>query len=294
MVKLKDLQYLIAVDDYKHFGRAANACHVSQPTLSGQIKKLEDQLDLQLIERHNKGVMLTPAGEALINQAREIVQKVSQFEQAATALHDPFSGDLHVGLIPTLAPYLLPVVRGHLVQALPKIDFYLHEEKTHLLLDRLHKGEIDCLILPYMESMKTLDCFDLFQEPLYLAVANQHPLAEKDEVTFDDLKGQEVLALEDGHCLREQTMGYCFAAGAEENQQFRASSLETLRYMVSVNTGITVMPELATHTDTSTHIKYIPFDESAPKRRIVLVVRPHYSRLTLIRKVVTTIRECFM
>jgi LysR family hydrogen peroxide-inducible transcriptional activator len=294
MVKLKDLQYLIAVDDYKHFGRAANACHVSQPTLSGQIKKLEEQLDLQLIERHNKGVMLTPAGEALINQAREIVQKVSQFEQDATALHDPFSGDLHVGLIPTLAPYFLPIVMVHLNEWLPKIDFYLHEEKTHVLLDRLHKGEIDCLILPYMESMKTLDCFDLFQEPLYLAVANQHPLAEKDEVTFDDLKGQEVLALEDGHCLREQTMGYCFAAGAEENQQFRASSLETLRYMVSVNTGITVMPELATHTDTSTHIKYIPFDKSAPKRRIVLVVRPNYSRLTLIRKVVSTIRECFI
>ncbi|MCY4044153.1 MAG: DNA-binding transcriptional regulator OxyR [Cellvibrionales bacterium] len=293
MIKLKDLQYLIAVDDFKHFGQAANACHVSQPTLSGQIKKLEEQLDLQLIERHNKGVMLTAAGEALIQQARDILQKVNQFEQSAQALHDPFAGDLHVGLIPTLAPYLLPKIMGELNQQLPDIDFYLHEDKTHILLERLHKGEVDCLILPYMDTMKTLDCFDLFKEPLTLAVSKDHQLASKAVVNFDDLKGQEILALEDGHCLREQTMGYCFAAGAEENQQFRASSLETLRFMVSVNTGITVMPELAAKADHSANLCYIPFDESAPKRRIVLVVRSNTSRFPLMRKMVSLIKTIF-
>ena len=293
MIKLKDLQYLIALDDYRHFGQAANACHVSQPTLSGQIKKLEAQLGLTLIERHSKGVLLTPSGKVLIDRARDIVRQVGKLEQDAKALLDPLSGDLHLGLIPTLAPYLLPHIMQPLLEQLPKVSLYLHEDKTQRLLEKLHQGKLDALILPYMESMAQLDCYDLFEEQLTLAVPSRHPLATKHQVTFDDLKGEEVLALEDGHCLREQTIGYCFAAGAEENQRFRGSSLETLRYMVSANMGITVMPELAIRGRQDLNIRYIPLTDCSPKRRIVLVNRSNYTRNALMRNLASIIRRQF-
>ncbi|MAC47791.1 MAG: DNA-binding transcriptional regulator OxyR, partial [Oceanospirillum sp.] len=239
MVKLRDLQYLDAIDQHKHFGKAAEACFVSQPTLSGQIMKLEEQLSLQLVERHRRNVMLTPAGEQLVKEARKVLNAARDFEETARNLLDPLAGDLHMGLIPTLAPYLLPHIMGSLHQKLPNIRFYLHEKQTKVLLQELNEGKLDLLVLPWLEDMQGVERYDLFYEPLDLAVPTGHKLADKGTLQLSDLNDQKILTLEDGHCLRDQAMGYCFSAGASEDHSFQATSLETLRYMVASGMGIT-------------------------------------------------------
>lgn len=292
MIKLRDLEYLDAIDRFKHFGKAAEACFVSQPTLSGQIMKFEEQLGLQLVERHRRGVMLTPAGEQLVKDARLVLKTAKAFEDSAKALLDPLSGDLHVGLIPTLAPYLLPYVIEDLRTKLPKINFYLHENKTKDLLTQLNEGQLDFLILPWLDEMNTFDRYDLFEEPLLLAVPASHPLADATAVSMDVLKHEKILTLEDGHCLREQSLGYCFSAGANEDPRFKATSLETLRHMVASNLGITLLPKLATVGNLAAkNIRYIPFHDPQPTRQISLVIRPNYSRMTSVRAVVSSIRE---
>lgn len=292
MVKIKDLQYLEAIDRYRHFGRAAEACCVSQPTLSGQIMKLEEQLDLQLIERHRRGVMLTPAGEQLVVIARQVLQAAHQFEESAKSLKDPMSGDIHVGLIPTLAPYLLPHIMNGLNRDLPKIKFFLYENKTKVLLRELNEGKLDLLILPWLDEMEHFERYDLFEEPFVLAVHDEHPFAKKKQIKLDDLKGEKILTLEDGHCLRDQALGYCFSAGANEDHHFQATSLETLRYMVANHLGITLLPKLATINETSNaSLKYIPFADPQPSRQISVVIRPNYTRMECIRGIVSSIRQ---
>ncbi|WP_416305385.1 DNA-binding transcriptional regulator OxyR [Neptunicella sp. SCSIO 80796] len=292
MIKLRELEYLDAIVRYKHFGKAAEACHVSQPTLSGQLMKLEEQLGLQLIERHRRNVMLTPAGETLIKDARNVLKAAKTFEESARALLDPLAGDMHIGLIPTLAPYLLPLIVENLNSQLPRINFYLHENKTEVLLQELNSGKLDLLVLPWLDEMEKFERYDLFEEPLLLAVHPSHPLAECKQVNISVLEGQKILTLEDGHCLRDQAMDYCFTAGANEDHRFQATSLETLRHMVASNRGITLLPKLATLNVTATsNIRYIPFKEPQPVRNISLVIRPNYSRMDSIRAIATSIRN---
>ncbi|WP_426369390.1 DNA-binding transcriptional regulator OxyR [Pseudocolwellia sp. HL-MZ7] len=292
MIKIRDLEYLDAIDTHRHFGRAAEACFVSQPTLSGQIMKLEEHLGLTLVERQTRKVMLTPAGEQLVAEARNVLRAANNFEASAKALLDPFSGDLHIGLIPTLAPYLLPHIMQDLNDKLPNIKFYLHEDKTKNLLKSLDDGKLDLIILPWLEDMDKFDRYDLFEEPLVLATSQGHQLSSKKVVNLSELKDYEILTLEDGHCLRDQALGFCFTAGAKEDHRFQATSLETLRYMVSSNMGITLLPQLATvnHHITST-INYIPFEDPKPNRQISLMLRSGYSRMQCIRAVVSSVKN---
>ena len=292
MIKLRDLEYLDAIETHKHFGRAAEACFVSQPTLSAQIMKLEEQLGLQLIERHRKTVMLTPAGERLVLDARKVLKAAQHFEESAKALKDPLAGDLHVGMIPTLAPYLLPHIMEGLNDALPNIRFYLHENKTKVLLEELNNGKLDVLILPWLEGMDKFERYDVFEEPLVLALHKSHPFGDETSLTLSSLKGQQILTLEDGHCLRGQSLDYCFAAGAEEDVRFQATSLETLRYMVACQMGMTLLPWLATlHDSSPKNIRYQMFQDPQPTRQISLVVRPNYSRMVCVRQMVGVIRQ---
>ncbi len=302
MIKLRDLEYLDAIGEHRHFGKAAQACFVSQPTLSGQIMKLEQQLGLTLVERQTRNVMLTPAGEQLLIEARHVLKAASNFEMSAKALLDPFSGDLHIGLIPTLAPYLLPHIMLKLNEQLPNINFYLHENQTKLLLKQLEDGKLDLLVLPWLDEMEKFERYDLFREPFMMAVSPEHELSRKKAVNLADLKGQSILTLEDGHCLRDQALGYCFTAGAKEDHRFKATSLETLRYMVASNMGGTLLPQLAalnglTSTSTSNtprNIRYIAFEQPQPFRQISLLIRSGYSRMECVRAVVTSIRESMM
>ncbi len=290
MVKLRDLEYLRAIAQYRHFGRAAEACCVSQPTLSGQLMKLEEQLGLVLVERHRRNVMLTAPGEQLVQQAEVVLKAANDFETMAADLLDPLSGDIHLGLIPTLAPYLLPHIMTGIGQQMPNVNVFLHEEQTKVLLAELDAGRFDMLILPWFEGMDGFDRYDLFDEPLVMAMPSHHALTAKDTVCLGDLNDQNVLTLEDGHCLRDHAMGYCFAAGAKEDVRFRATSLETLRYMVASGSGITLLPKLAVVED-SDLLSYRHFQDPQPVRQIVLLVRPNYSRMACVRALVSCIRQ---
>ncbi len=292
MIKLRDLQYLSAIDEYKHFGKAAQACFVSQPTLSGQIMKLEEQLSLQLVERHRRNVMLTPAGEQLVKEARKVLQAANDFEACAKALLDPLAGDLHLGLIPTLAPYLLPHIMADLNTCLPNINFFLHENQTKILLQQLDEGKLDVLILPYLDEMAKFESYHLFDEPLVLATPSKHSLLNKKNLSLNDLQGEKILTLADGHCLKDQAMGYCFAAGAKEDNSFQATSLETLRHMVASGIGITMLPALATTSNASSdNMNYCHFTQPQPVRGISLVIRPNYSRMACVRAIVASVRK---
>ena len=292
MIKIRELEYLDAIDRYRHFGRAAAACHVSQPTLSGQIIKLEEQLGVTLIERHRRNIMLTPAGNQLLVKARKVLNAAHDLEITAKNLGDPLSGEMHLGLIPTLAPYLLPHIMPDLIECLPRMEFFLHEQQTADLVRDLDKGQLDALILPWLDDMTDFDAYDLFDESFVLAVNRKHPLAKKKRVKMSDLKGCHVLTLEDGHCLRDQALGYCFSAGAEEDKRFQATSLETLRYMVASGIGITLLPKLAVIDQRENpDIVYIPFQQPAPSRRIVVLIRQNYTRMESVREIVSVIRK---
>ncbi|NNL56516.1 MAG: LysR family transcriptional regulator, partial [Pseudomonadales bacterium] len=292
MIKLRDLQYLLAIAEHKHFGRAASACFVSQPTLSGQIMKLEQQLGLQLVERHKRGVMLTAAGEQLVGDARKVMSAALEFENNASALRDPLAGERHIGLIPTLAPYLLPHIMEPLNSALPQVEFFLYEEKTGELLADLNNGKLDMLILPWLDEMQEFVRHDLFSEDLVLVTHTTHPLARSGHSTLESLRGLPVLSLKDGHCLRDQALDFCGSAGASEDSRFQATSLETLRYMVASNMGITLLPKLATlQAPASPALAYIPFSEPVPRREIVLLTRPNYTRQESVDIIVQVVRD---
>jgi LysR family hydrogen peroxide-inducible transcriptional activator len=293
MIKIRDLEYLDAIEKYRHFGKAAEACHVSQPTLSGQIMKLEEQLGVSLIERHPRNIMLTPAGDQLLGKARRVLMAARELEMTAKTLGDPLAGEFHLGLIPTLAPYLLPLIMPQLIHKLPDLQMFLHEQKTSDLLKLLDEGTLDALVLPWLDDMHAFQAYDLFEEKFVLAVSAKHELADRKRVKLDYLEGHKVLTLEDGHCLRDQALGYCFSAGADEDKRFQATSLETLRYMVAANMGITLLPELAVmNRDDNSNLRYIDFQSPAPSRRIVLLVRQNYTRLECVRHIVGIVREC--
>lgn len=292
-ITLRDLQYFVALAEHRNFSKAANYCHVSQPTLSGQMQKFEQRLGFPLFERDRKQLIITPAGDVLLQQAREILSQANQFELQAQTLQDPLSGAIHLGLIPTLGPYLLAICVKQLSQALPKIEFYFHEHPTEVLLDLLSRGELDVLVLPYLDEMASFNCISIFHENLILVTPHDHPLSQQKSLQLDDLRGQNILTLQDGHCLSEQTRNYCFTAGAKEDKRFRASSLETLRYQVSGGRGITLFPELACENDADQLIAYRRFQKPQPNRHIMAITRPGYPRMQAVREMVKTIRDAY-
>jgi len=289
MMNTRDLQYLVALSDHRHFGRAAEACFVSQPALSMQIKKLEETLGIKLLERNNKSLLLTEAGIAVTERARVIINQVSEMRDLAKLAKDPYSGELKIGIIPTLAPYLLPLIIPFLSKEFPKTSFYLIEEQTGNLIDKLKSGKLDAafLALPVMETSFSTSL--LFEEEFLLAVPNNHPFAKRKTITQNDLDKQNVLLLEEGHCMREQTLAVCHKMKATETQNFRATSLETLRHMVAAGSGITLMPKLAQQLNAN--ISYIPFAAPKPVRSIGLCWRFSTAKNVLLEEMTTRIRK---
>ncbi|MBM5810683.1 MAG: LysR family transcriptional regulator [Gammaproteobacteria bacterium] len=243
-MNLRDLQYLVALADVRHFGRAAERCHVSQPTLSAQLRKLEDYLRVPLIERRPRQVALTAAGEAIVARARRMLQDAEDIRELARASADPLAGRLKIGLIPTLGPYLLPQVAPRMQQRLPRLQLMLHEYQTRPLVARIAGGELDLGLLALPVDTGPLATRELFREPFMVAMPERHRLAQRRRLTLADLRGEKLLLLEDGHCLREHALEVCRSAGTEE-QDFRATSLETLRQMVAAGLGLTLLPQLA-------------------------------------------------
>ncbi|NNE63489.1 MAG: LysR family transcriptional regulator, partial [Gammaproteobacteria bacterium] len=247
-MNLRDLQYIIAVAETRHFGRAAERCFVSQPTLSGQIKKLEDELGVVIFERTNRSVVTTPAGEAILVHARQMIEQSEAIRELALAHQDPLAGPLRIGVIPTLSPYLMPLILIPLKQQHPDLSLVLSEEMTDVLIARLLNYEIDAAILATSVGDHDLISTPLFDEPFWVAYALDHPFYLKQKISKKDLKQQKMLMLAEGHCLADQTMELC---GTDRTQagsnmdDLRASSLETLIQFVAAGFGITLIPALA-------------------------------------------------
>lgn len=275
-MNLRDLEYLVAVSEHRHFGRAAEACHVSQPTLSTQIKKLERELGVELFERNPRHVLLTGVGEAVVTHARTALREAENIRHVARRASDPESGSVRIGIFPTLGPYLLPHVVPVVHARFPDLELLLVEDKTETVLAKLHDGDLDAGLLALPVHDDQLHEEFLFEEDFVLAVPIDHPLVAVDERTTESLlNGERVLLLEDGHCLREQALTVCHMAGATERSGFRATSLETLRQMVAAGVGVTLLPELAVKPPVapSDSIRLIRFADPAPNRRIAMFWR---------------------
>jgi LysR family hydrogen peroxide-inducible transcriptional activator len=279
-LKLKDLRYLVAVADQRHFGRAAARCFVSQPTLSSQLKKLEQSLGVQLIERAPNNVSLTPAGEAIVARARRILEATDEVVTLARSQHDPLAGRLRVALLPTIGPYLLPRVAPAVRKALPRLELHLYEYQTAPMLQKLHAGELDVGILALPVDSAGLEARELYREAFSVALPEHHPLAARHSVRVADLKGEKLLLLEEGHCLRDQALEVCSRAGVHEQQDFRATSLETLRQMVASGAGITLLPELAGRGAyrNARGLVLRPFAKPAPVRQVGALWRKSSAR----------------
>ncbi|HMM68173.1 MAG TPA: DNA-binding transcriptional regulator OxyR [Dokdonella sp.] len=274
-MNLRDLRYLVALSEHKHFGRAAEASFVSQPTLSTQIKKLEDELGVSLVERNPRKVLLTEVGREIVLRAREVLNEVEQIKAIARRTLDPESGTIRLGIFPTLGPYLLPHMVPLIRERFPRLELLLIEEKTEVILRQLREGKLDAGILALPVHDHQLHTEKLFEEPFVLAVPQDSPLADRTSIKMADLADQSILLLEDGHCLRDQALEVCQLAGAGEKTGFRATSLETLRQMVAANVGITLLPTLAVKPPVAQvdNVRLIEFRGRPPSRQIAMIWR---------------------
>ena len=286
-LKLKDLRYLVAVADQRHFGRAAARCFVSQPTLSAQLKKLEESLGVQLIERAPNNVTLTEAGAQIVARARRVIEASDELVALARSHRDPLAGTLRVALLPTIGPYLLPNVMRAIRKGLPRLELRLYEYQTAPMLEKLHGGELDLGILALPVELAGLESRELYREPFTVALPERHALAARATLRPADLKSERLLLLEEGHCLRDQALEVCGRPGASDVQDFRATSLETLRQMVAAGAGVTLLPELASRGayGNARGIEIRPFARPAPVRHIGAVWRPTTPRRAAIEAV---------
>jgi LysR family hydrogen peroxide-inducible transcriptional activator len=272
---LRQLEYAVAVADHLHFRRAAEACHVSQPALSNQIAELEHRLGCQLFDRSAGGVVVTPAGQELLLRARRVLEEAASLEHTAHHFSRPFSGTLRLGIIPTMAPYLLPHVIPTLSEEYPDFDLVVHEEQTENLLGRLKRGEAELLFLALPIETDGILCETLFHEDFVLAVPDAHPLGRLESARVADLRSEPVLLLDDGHCFRDHALEVCQMAGAVERTDVRAAHLGTLVELVRAGLGVTLLPQsslpiLQPRLDA---VRILHFEDPAPSRQLGLAWR---------------------
>lgn len=291
-MNIRDLKYIIAVAKEQNFARAAELSAVSQPALSMQIKKLEDELEVQIFERSHKNFLVTKTGEEIIRKAEEILLKVDEIKNIAKSSKDPYSGEIRIGAFPTLAPYFFPKIIGKITRDFPKLKIFLIEEKTEILIEKIEKGEIDAAFIAVPCSDPNLSFKKIFSEDFLLAVPKGHPLTNNKRITHNDLNGHELMLLEEGHCMRDQALEICSIFGAREyqnnKQNFRATSLETLKQMIISGNGITLVPEIAAAKDKN--ISYLKLTHK-PQRTIGFYFRKTSARKDLFEKIAETVKE---
>lgn len=299
---LTELKYVVAVARERHFGRAAEACFVSQPTLSVAIKKLEEELGVAIFERRSSEVTLTPAGERIVAQAQRVLDEAAQIKELAKAGKDPLVGALRVGIIYTIGPYLLPSLIRQLLRDAPQMPLLLNENFTIKLLELLRNGEIDVAILalPLPESGVLIQ--PVYDEQFVVAVPRQHPWSRRKSIAADELKKETMLLLGTGHCFRDQVLEVCpelsrFSTGAEGIQKtFEGSSLETIRHMVASGLGITVLPQTSVpeKPPRDSLLEYVPFKPPVPERRVVLAWRKSFTRPAAVAALRRAILKCHL
>lgn len=288
----RDLEYIIAVDKFKHFGKASNSVNVSQPTLSNQIKKFEERFGLTIFERSNKSVMTTAAGKAIITEAEKVMSALSGLESTAQTNSNPFAGNVTVGFIPTIAPYLIPLMLKHVSDKLPDLKRTYKEDVTDNLLASLKRGDIDFAMLATMHDDTALASIPVYTEPFWLVTPLDHPLAEKDHIERSDIPVEELLLLGEGHCFASQALSFC-GMTTEDNTNLSATSLETIIYLVAAGQGLTFMPALAITGTWGNDLGVVPrkiIDEGAA-RTVYLTYRRQSSRLPLLNKIAGMIRQ---
>ena len=303
---LTELRYIVAVAREHHFGRAAEACFVSQPTLSVSIKKLEEELDVKIFERGAAEVSVTPLGEEIVRQAQQVIEQAAAIKDIAKRGKDPVSGPLRLGVIYTIGPYLLPDLVRQAIERVPQMPLMLQENFTAKLLEMLRTGELDCAIMAEPFPDTGMAVAPLYDEPFMAAVPKLHPLARRKTIGTDELKSETMLLLGTGHCFRDHVLEVCpeyarFASkpavgirGGFEGirQSFEGSSLETIKYMVASGMGVTVVPQLSVPKDVQPHIRYIPLAKPVPTRRVVLVWRRTFTRYEAIAALRNAIYAC--
>ncbi len=294
-ITLSELRYVVALADHRHFGRAAAACHITQPTLSAALKKIEHTLQVQLFERSPKVVVATATGTEVVTAARAVLDAMQRIVDLAGRGREALSGPVRLGMIPTLGPYLLPQVAALLAREFPKLSLVFRELKTSDMVDEIAHHQLDAgfLALPIPAGPFTIA--PVFEEPFLLVTPPGHALAARKTVTEEDLEGERVLLLDEGHCLRDQALSICREAHAQpsEGLDFRATSIETLRHMVSAGMGITLLPRLAVAEDEEarSHVAVRAFSGRAPGRRMALVWRKTHPRAEDHERLASFLRE---
>jgi len=308
---LTELKYIVAVARERHFGKAADACFVSQPTLSVAVKKLEEELDVKLFERSANEVNVTPLGEEIVRQAQSVIEQAAHIKDIAKRGKDPLAGALKLGVIYTIAPYLLPDLVRQVITHTPQMPLMLQENFTVKLLEMLRTGEIDCAILAEPFPDAGLAIAPLYDEPFFAAVPSSHPLAKQDHVTAQELKKETMLLLGNGHCFRDHVLEVCpeFARFSSDTEgirkSFEGSSLETIQHMVAAGMGITLVPRLSVpaqalqapkRRDTQLFVKYLPVQDgkgiAPPTRRVVLAWRRSFTRYEAIAALRNAVYAC--
>jgi LysR family hydrogen peroxide-inducible transcriptional activator len=271
---------------------------VSQPTLSVAIKKLEEELDLKIFERGANEVSVTPLGEAIVQQAQQVLENAAEIKQIARRGKDPLAGPLKLGIIYTIGPYLLPELVRHAIRLTPQMPLMLQENFTVKLLDMLRTGELECAIMAEPFPDTGLAIAPLYDEPFVVAVPTSHALAKRKSVSAEELKRETMLLLGTGHCFRDQVLEVCpefarFSSDAEGmRKSFEGSSLETIKHMVASGMGITVVPKLSVPTESHEHVTYIAFDAPVPSRRVVLAWRRSFTRYEAIAALRNAVYAC--
>lgn len=272
-LSLRQLQYVVAVADSLGFHKAAASCHVSQPTLSAQVALLESVLGVRLFERDRRRVLVTPAGEAIVARARRVLVEVDDLLNTATRAQSPFAGTLRVGVIPTMAPYVLPELTPAITKKYPGVALVFQEEKTADLVRALADGALDAGVAALESELGDTAHVELARDDFVVALPKQHPLAKKKQLSLDELEGERVLLLDEGHCFRAQALALCGKANAEATT-FRGTSLATLAQMVSSGAGLTLLPALAVAVENRRgQLEIRPFSKPAPRRTVVLAWR---------------------
>lgn len=292
---LKQLKYLCAVADRQHFGHAAKSCYVSQSTLSAGIQELEETLGVSLVERNNRNVLLTSLGQDVVDRGREILVEIEDLISMCESSGAPFSGKLRLGVIPTIAPFLLPRMLRALRETHPDFKLFIREDQSQPLVDSLHAGELDVLLLALPFPADNVDNMTLSVDPFVLACPLDHALSAKSTLHSSDLQGESLLLLEDGHCLREHALEACKLRDNQISVPYQATSLTTIVQMVANGIGITLLPKMAVDADITagTELAVIPFGEVGVSREIGLMWRKKTPRQTEFRLLGEFIQQCF-
>ena len=286
MISLKQLRYALAVEKHLHFKKASEECAVSQSALSTALSEFEKQLGVQVFERDNKKVLITPIGQAILKKAKAIRMEVDDLYQLARSHNEPLSYPMTMGIIPTIGPYLLPKVLPNLRKAYPDFQLRIVEEQSHVLVEKVRSGDIDTAILALPFAHDGLLAFEFWEEDFYWITQKDDAQAQRTDINSDEINHAQLMLLKDGHCLKDHALSACKLQPGETNQTFGSSSLNTLIQMVAGKMGTTIVPEMALDqlVSNSTELQAVHLNEPSPHRRIAFIVRPNYAGVSNIEK----------